>query len=381
MNDSPIYERIERGLSERKEQAMFRSVKSAGSRYSIDLSNNSYLSLHSEPQVIKNAREITGNILCGNLASRLVSEHSALYSTLESEISSWEQTESAMVFTSGYTANVGLIQAICTRETEVFCDRLNHASIYDGIALSGCKLVRYRHNDMKDLQFRLDASDAVEKLIITDTVFSMDGDKALLEDIATLARRYKCMVMVDEAHATGIFGEKGTGVVEESGTASQIDIRMGTLSKALAGLGGYFAGSKLLRDYFVNYSRSFIYSTGLPHASLAFTIAAIKFIRQNPGLGSMLLSKADHMRKRIQQAGYSTMNSTTQIIPCLVSSKTEALELSDFLASQGINAPAIRPPTVPEGTARIRISCHLGINMDDEDRIIDQLTQWKSKHA
>lgn len=380
MNNTPLYDRIERSLAERKSHSMFRSVKPIICRPSIDLSTNSYLALHDNEQILADTRSLTGTIVCGNLASRLVSEHSLLYTMLEQEIADWENTESALVFSSGYAANAGIIQAICTRDTEVYCDRLNHASIYDGIALSGCKLIRYRHNDMTDLQNKLSVSHAREKLIITDTVFSMDGDRAPLADIVELAKKNNAMVMVDEAHATGIFGHKGSGLVEATGTHDYIDIRMGTLSKALAGLGGYFAGSNLLRDYFVNFSRSFVYSTGLPHASLAFTLATIRHIRNNPGLGRVLLTKAEHFREKIKEAGFSTLDSSTQIIPCVVKSNDNALSLSAFLKDQGIIAPAIRPPTVPEGLSRIRISCHLGLTQQDELMIIEQLKRWKTSH-
>jgi len=359
---------------------MFRSVKAFTDKPSIDLSTNSYLALHDNAEILDDARSLTGATVCGNLASRLVAEHSSLYSILEQEIADWEKTESALVFSSGYAANAGIIQALCTRDTEVYCDRLNHASIYDGIALSGCKLIRYHHNDMSDLQNKLSVSHAKEKLIITDTVFSMDGDKAPLADIVELAQKCNAMVMVDEAHATGIFGHNGSGLVEATGTQDYIDIRMGTLSKALAGLGGYFAGTNLLRDYFVNFSRSFVYSTGLPHASLAFTLATIRYIRKNPGLGQLLLTKAEQLREKINEAGFSTLDSSTQIIPCIVKSKDEALLLSAFLNDQGITAPAIRPPTVPEGLSRIRISCHLGLTDTDEHLLIDQLKRWKQSH-
>jgi 8-amino-7-oxononanoate synthase len=408
MNYTPIYERIERSLTERKSQSMFRSVKTFKDQCAIDLSTNSYLGLHTIPKITEEAARLacrTGVVpqlpstqhtlnppedvlecrhndktFCGNLASRLVAEYSSLYTSVEQEIAEWEGTESALVFSSGYAANVGIIQAICNRDTEVFCDRLNHASIYDGIALSGCKLIRYRHNDMTDLKIKLSGSHAREKLIITDTIFSMDGDRALLADIVDLAQKNSAMVMVDEAHATGIFGDHGTGLVESTGTQDYIDIRMGTLSKALAGLGGYFAGPKFLCDYFVNFSRSLIYSTGLPQATLAFTLASIRYIRKNPGLGLSLLTKSDQFRKQIQEAGFSTLDSTTQIIPCIVRSKDEALVLSSFLKDKGISAPAIRPPTVPEGLSRIRISYHLGLSKYDEDMIIEQLKQWKKLH-
>jgi 8-amino-7-oxononanoate synthase len=380
MNNTPLYDRIERSLKERTSQSMFRSVKTFTGQPSIDLSTNSYLALHDNAAILDNARSLTGSKVCGNLASRLVAEHSSLYSMLELEIANWEKTESALVFSSGYAANVGIIQAICTRDTEVYCDRLNHASIYDGIALSGCKLIRYRHNDMSDLKNKLSLSHAKEKLIITDTVFSMDGDQAPLADIVDLAQKNNAMIMVDEAHATGIFGQDGSGLAEATGTQDHIDIRMGTLSKALAGLGGYFAGTSLLRDYFVNFSRSFVYSTGLPHASLAFTLATIRYIRKNPGLGQSLLTKAERLREKIKETGFSTLDSSTQIIPCVVKSKDEALLLSTFLNDKGITAPAIRPPTVPEGLSRIRISCHLGLSETDELLLIDLLKRWKKSH-
>lgn len=381
MNTSPIYDRISKDLTKRHEQDLFRSIRPSDVKMPIDLSTNSYLALHTEPEIIQHALELTGGNLSGNLASRLVMESSPLYAVLESELASWEHTESALIFSSGYAANVGIIQAICTKDTEVFCDRLNHASIYDGIALSGCKLNRYLHIDMSDLHNRLAASNTKEKIIITDTVFSMDGDRAPLADICELAKEFNCLVMVDEAHATGIFGATGTGLVEETGTSNRIDIRMGTLSKALAGLGGYFAGTSLLRDYFVNFSRSLIYSTGLPQATLAFTVAAIRFIRKRPGYGRTLLERADTFRQRVKSTGYATLGSTTQIIPCLVKSKDEALQMSAFLKANGICAPAIRPPTVPEGTARIRLSYNLGLSGTEEDLIIDQLSNWKKNHA
>jgi 8-amino-7-oxononanoate synthase len=381
MNTSPIYERIIKDLDQRYEQDLFRKIEPCSGRPPINLSTNSYLALHANQEVIAAAKILLDDILSGNLASRLILESSPLYETLESELASWDKTETALVFTSGYAANVGIIQAVCTRSTEIFCDRLNHASIYDGISLSGSKLIRYHHIDMSDLKRRLQASKAEEKIIITDTVFSTDGDRAPLADICELAQKYNCMVMVDEAHATGIFGSTGSGMVEESGMSEYINIRMGTLSKAMAGLGGYFTGDTIIRNYLINFARSLIYSTGLPHSVLAFTVAAIQYTRNHSELGQELLKRSEQFRNRINSAGYSTLNSSTQIIPCMVNSKTEAIQLSRFLLQKGIYAPAIRPPTVPDGSSRIRISYHLGIKQAQEDFIIDQLLSWKKRHA
>ena len=378
MKKSPIYDRIDAALSKRYAAHQLRSIPAMRQRDTIDVSSNSYLSLHTNETVATTARILSGERFHGNLASRLVAEESPLFTELEKEIASWKRTESALLFNSGYAANVGIIQALCTRDTEVFCDRLNHASIYDGIALSGCRLNRYRHNDMDDLVSRLSVSRSKEKLIITDTVFSMDGDRAALSAICEIAERYGCMVMVDEAHATGIFGAHGSGLTEEDAVEDAIDIRMGTLSKAVAGLGGYVAGSEQFRNYFVNFCRSLIYSTALPHTVLAHNLAAIRYIRSNPGLGKMVLEKAEMFRKRLHHHSLSTLNSSTQIIPCIVHDAAAALSLATFLREQGITAPAIRPPTVPEGTARLRISIHAGLTEDQCEAIAGHIVRWKA---
>jgi 8-amino-7-oxononanoate synthase len=300
---------------------------------------------------------------------------------LEKKLAAWKDTEAALLFNSGYAANAGILQSLCTRDTEVFCDRLNHASIIDGIRLSGCRMQRYRHGDMADLKRLLAASKTPEKIIVTDTVFSMDGDCAPLADIVELAKRYSCCVMVDEAHATGIFGKNASGLVEKLGVAEAIAIRMGTLSKSVAGLGGFFAGSALLRDYFVNHARSLIYSTGLPHVALAFDLAAVRHIRAHPEEGAVLLQKANSFREKLHSLGLDTLTSTTQIIPCRTGDDAEALELSLFLRRLGIIAPAIRPPTVPKGSARIRFSVHLGFSADQEETVISALRKWKTRHG
>jgi 8-amino-7-oxononanoate synthase len=346
----------------------------------IDLSTNSYLDLQNDKSIRKEALKLADNRIHGNLSSRLVSEQSELYSELEKEIVSWKGSEAALLFNSGYCTNTGILQALCTRDTEVFCDRLNHASIYDGIALSRCKLNRYRHCDMADLEKRLSSSSSKEKLIVTDSVFSMDGDRAPLGDICSLARKYNCAVMLDEAHAVGIFGREGRGLADEEGVGDEIDVFVGTLSKAVAGLGGYFAGSSLIRDFLINFSRSFIYSTALPHHVLAFNLAAIRKIRNGEINGKNLLEKADFFRASLNKMGFSSLNSSTQIVPCITGNENDALDLRSFLKTKGIIAPAIRPPTVPESTARIRFSIHLGLDNDQLDYVLRHIYEWKTRH-
>ncbi|MDO5576593.1 MAG: 8-amino-7-oxononanoate synthase [Fibrobacter sp.] len=382
MKTSPIYDRIDRALSERKASSRFRSIPQyVGSSSVIDLSTNSYLSLQTSEVISNDAALLIKSHHSGNLASRLVEEDSPLFCELEKEICDWKKTESALVFNSGYTANLGIISAICSRDTEVFCDRLNHASIYDGIMLSGCKLNRYIHNDMKDLEKKLKLAVSKEKLIVTDTVFSMDGDRAPLGDICELAQKFNAMVMVDEAHAAGIFGLHGNGMAFEQGVADCIDIKMGTLSKAVAGLGGFFAGSNLLRDYFVNHCRSLIYSTALPHSVLAFNLASIRYIRKNPQIGNQLIQLSQRFRSALQELGFNTLDSTTQVVPCVTKDENEAIELSAFLRQYGIIVPAIRPPTVPAHSSRLRFSVHLGFDEKQQDFVIGKLREWKKIHG
>ncbi len=348
----------------------------AGGR--IDLATNSYCALHENAAVAEEARRLAAGIVHGNLASRLIRETSPLAAVLETELAQWKQTEAALLFNSGYAANVGILQALCTRNTVVFCDRLNHASIIDGIRLSGAKMQRYRHCDIADLASRLAVSDVPEKIIVTDAVFSMDGDRAPLAAIVDLAERYDACVMVDEAHAAGILGMHGSGLAEEAGVARAIDVCMGTLSKAVAGFGGFFAGSAHMREFLVNHARSLIYSTGLPASVIAFDLAAVRYLRANPHLGIELLSKAASFREKLHDIGFDTLDSTTQIVPCRIVDDAEALELSAFLAARGIDAPAVRPPTVPPHTARIRFSLHCGFTAEQEATVIAALTEWKS---
>ena len=383
MSNSPIYNRIATILEKRHHNGLFRHC--AATTYSppirIECSTNSYLGLHANSVVAAEALRLSGRQMHGNLASRLIATTSDLYHQLEKEIADWKKTETALVFNSGYAANIGVIQALCQRSTEVFCDRLNHASIYDGIRLSGCRMVRYKHCDMTDLKQRLSASKTTEKIIITDTVFSMDGDRAPLSDIAELAHSYNALVMVDEAHATGLFGATGTGLVEATGTEDDIAIRMGTLSKSIAGLGGYVAVNDTLRDFFVNFSRSLIYSTGLPHSILAHNCAAVRYIRANPHLGSEVLQGAEKMREDLKNLGCDTKSSTTQIIPYSVKNEDDATSLSLFLRENGIKVPAILPPTVPAGTARLRFSWSSLITDEDRDTIISTLKKWRKTHG
>lgn len=379
MKKPAIFERLERSLETRKSDNRLRKTAPYRDDVTLDLSTNSYLALETNRAVAAYAGTLAAGYLAGNLASRLISTSSKFYETLEKELAEWKQTESVLLFNSGYVANLGILQACANRDTEIYSDRLNHASIVDGIRLSGARMIRYRHCDVDDLVSRLKKGRARDKIIVTDSVFSMDGDRAPLSAIADIAEEHGCLIMVDEAHATGVLGPHGAGLIDELSIGEKVHIRMGTMSKALAGLGGFFAGSSFLREYLVNTARSLVYSTALPHAVLAHDLAAVRHIRAAPQVGTELQRSADWFRHRLHELGFDTLQSTTQIVPCVLGSDTEALDLSKELLKEGIKAPAIRPPTVPAGTSRIRFSLTPKADRDELERVLAVLKRWSRR--
>ncbi|MDE2028569.1 MAG: 8-amino-7-oxononanoate synthase, partial [Candidatus Omnitrophica bacterium] len=308
----------------------------------------------------------------GSGASRLVCGNMRPHEELEEELAQFKQAESALVYSSGYMANTAIISALADRHSLVFSDKLSHASIIDGIILSRAQLLRYPHLDMQVLEDMLKkAPTGRRKLIVTDTVFSMDGDKAPLRDIVELARRYEAMVMVDEAHAFGVLGARGGGLVEETGAA--VDIQMGTLSKAAGCFGAYACGSKTLRDFLVNKSRAFIYTTAMPPALAEAARTALGIIRQEPRLRQQVQELAEHLRSRLRAMGFDCMNSTTPIIPVLIKDPHQAKAMSRQLLAKDILVQAIRPPTVPVGTSRLRMTVTAAHTREDADQLLNAL--------
>ncbi|MFH1848026.1 MAG: 8-amino-7-oxononanoate synthase [Candidatus Omnitrophota bacterium] len=321
----------------------------------INLCSNNYLGLANNPRMKKAAIEAVSRYGCGSGASRLVAGSMRLHEELEFSIARFKKQQAALLFNSGYTANLGIITALAQREDIVFCDRLNHASIIDGIILSRAEFKRYPHRDMQALKELLKAAGNYKKrIIVTDTVFSMDGDIAPLADIAELAKKYNAIVIADEAHATGVFGQRGSGIAEEMGLEDAIDAHMGTLSKALGGFGAYAAGRKELIEYLINKSRPFIYTTALPPSVAASSIAAIDIVRRDRGLHKQLWRNAGFFRRGLIDCGFDILESRSQIIPIMVGDAALALEFSRRLFERGIFIQAIRPPTVPKGASRLR---------------------------
>jgi len=323
----------------------------------LNFCSNNYLGLADDPRLAQAAADALKHEGFGSGASRLVCGNMTSHRKLEDALAKFEGTERCLFFTSGYMANVGIIPALFGREDIIFSDKLNHASIIDGILLSRAKCQRYPHNDMPALEGMLIAAGKYRRrVIITDSVFSMDGDCAPLKDIVSLAKKYGAMVMVDEAHAFGVLGQNGRGLVEHLGLEGQIDIQMGTLSKAAGAFGAYCCGSKELIELVRNRARSFIYTTGLPPMVAAAACKAVEIMAAEPQRRHNLLKNADDVRGALHRSGFDTMGSQTPIIPVLVKDSSVAVEFSKRLLECGVFVQAIRPPTVPVNTARLRVT-------------------------
>jgi len=366
---------IDEDLAELREKSLERRLsvfREAGGKNKIDgrtflnFSSNDYLGLARHPEVISTSREYLLSYGCGATASRLITGTLDPHCHLERVIAALKGYSEALVFGSGFLANAGVITSIVGRNDHVFADKLAHASIIDGIVLSRANLKRFHHNDTDHLKALLRQCPAAgRKLVVTESVFSMDGDIAPLPEITSVAVEHGAMVMVDEAHATGVFGPRGSGLIRQYGLEDRVNVSMGTLSKALGGYGGFIACSSSLRELLVNRARSFIYTTGLPPSVVGSALGALAVVEKAGNPGVELLARAAIFRKSLQQAGLVTLNSESQIIPVLIGENARTLAVAQRLKSKGILAVAIRPPTVPEGTARLRLSVTLDHTAQD----------------
>ncbi|MBU0910153.1 MAG: 8-amino-7-oxononanoate synthase [Proteobacteria bacterium] len=328
----------------------------------LDFSSNDYLGLSTHKGMIELSRHFLELAGCGAGAARLMSGDLAMYHRLEEEVAQLKGQEAALLFGSGYMANCGVIPALVGRNDVIFTDRLNHASIYDGCSLSRAKLIRFHHNDLNHLEELLSKQRGKgEALIVVESLYSMDGDRCPLQDMVQLKEKFNCLLMVDEAHATGVFGKNGGGIIEEDGVAGRVDIAMGTFGKALGSYGAYIASTQNMIDFLINRARTFIYSTGLPPAVIGASLAATRIIRQEPELRRDLFARVDCFKAALAKKGVTNLG-PSQIVPIMVGQSSRAVQIANALRDQGIFATAVRPPTVPEGTARLRFSItrHLG---------------------
>ena len=325
-------------------------------RRALLLCSNNYLGLATHPAVREAASRAAAEYGAGAGASRLISGSMRLHHALEEQLADLKGTEAALLFNSGYHANIGAITALVGAEDAVFSDALNHASIIDGCHLSRARVCVYPHNDIEALDDLLRRTPARRRLVVTESIFSMDGDTAPLAAICDVAERHDAMVMVDEAHATGAVGPRGAGVVAAAGVQPQVTLQMGTLGKALGTFGAFVAGRRAVIDLLMNAARSFIYTTALPPPVVAAASAAVKIVTSDPSLQRQLAENATRLWQGLRQIGLHVPEQPAHIIPVMVGDAATTMRISERLLDDGVFVQGIRPPTVPPDTARLRVT-------------------------
>ncbi len=364
MPDSLSYLAIE--LEEMKKQGVFRKLKVLEGKQEaiskidgqevINLSSNNYLGLTTHPKLIEASVKATEKYGAGSGAVRTIIGTMSLHEELENRLAKFKKTEGALVFQSGFTANAGTVSCILGKTDVIISDELNHASIIDGCRLSRATIKVYPHKDLEGLREKLEeVKDFTGNvLVISDGVFSMDGDIAPLDKVAAIAKEYGAITMVDDAHASGVLGRNGRGTVDHLNIHGQVDIQVGTLSKAIGSLGGYVAGSRTLIDYLIHRARPFLFSTSHPPAVTAACIAALDILENEPEIIERLWSNTDYFKKGLESMGFDTGASETPITPVIIGDEAKAMEFSDRLFSEGVFAQGLAFPTVPRGKARVR---------------------------
>ncbi len=385
---------MEDDLAQRKRQGLYRirrhlqaaqgvRVRLRGKEL-LNFASNDYLNLASDPRLARAAARAAKRYGCGAGASPLVAGYLPPHRALENALARWEGKEAALVFSSGFAANLALVSALAGRETVIFSDELNHASIIDGCRLSRARVEIYRHGDVNHLDdlIRSQGGSARRRLVVSETIFSMDGDLAPLAEIMDVAQRHDCLLLIDEAHATGVLGEHGRGVIDLVPMPVSLDpdrlIKMGTLSKALGSQGGFVCGSHRLIRWLVNRARPYIFSTALAPPAAAAAHRALGVVAKEPERRRRLQGLATLLRDQLQKIGYPSP-SRSQIIPIIAGAAGAATELSARLQERGLLVPAIRPPSVPAGTARLRVSLSAGHTEEDILRLVTALREQPAR--
>ncbi|WP_349681269.1 8-amino-7-oxononanoate synthase [Cellvibrio sp. UBA7661] len=333
--------------------------------------SNDYLGLANHPDVISALQASAQTFGVGSGASHLVAGHSSEHHALEEELAAFTGRERALLFSTGYMANMGAITALVGQGDAIFEDRLNHASLLDAGLLSGARFQRFLHNDVDNLQNRLDKTDAARKLIVVDGVFSMDGDCAPLPELAALAQKNNAWLMVDDAHGFGCLGKTGAGSAEHFGlTQEQLPILMGTLGKAAGSFGAFISGSEILIETLIQFARPYIYTTAMPPAVAAATRASLRIIQHEHWRREHLAQLIAHFRKGAAALGLQLMDSFSPIQPIVIGDEAKALLISQKLAERGILIIAIRPPTVPVGSSRLRITFSAQHTIEQVDQLL-----------
>ena len=354
-------------LEQRKAKHLYRSRKALESAQSIEpiiegkkvlsFCSNDYLGLANHPEVIQAFKKAADRYGVGSGSAHLVSGHTAEHHALEEELAEFMGTERALLFSTGYMANLGVISALCDRHSEIYEDKLNHASLLDAALLSRAKRIRLPHLDTALLKERLSDSTNSDKLIVSDGIFSMDGDLAALDKLVSFSEQYGATLMIDDAHGIGVLGKTGKGIVEHFGlNAKQVPILVGTLGKAFGTAGAFVAGSEELIETLIQKSRSYIFTTAMPAAVATATRQSLKIIKEEDWRREKLKDLVSLFRKGASELGFELVDSITPIQPIIIGSSQETLALSEKLLEKNILISAIRPPTVAEGTARLRVT-------------------------
>jgi len=374
-----FHRELESGLRGLEAQSRRRSLAEI---CGVNFCSNDYLGLAGHPALKKAVAEaVQRTTRTGGTGSRLLSGHALAWDEIEEEFARFAGTEGALYFGSGYAANLGLLTSLLKKEDLVFSDASNHASLIDGMRLSGARKFIYPHLDLNVLEdgLRQHAQDRCRKLVVTESVFSMGGDVAPVTEILALADRYGAGVIVDEAHATGVHGPSGRGIAVEQGNVQTLAAAVHTCGKALASAGAFVCGSAVLKEHLINHARTFIFSTATPPYMAEQIRAALRLALAMDKEREKLLARAKQLAAGLRSQGWDTGNSATQIVPVVIGENEEAVAAAEFLQRQGFAVRAIRPPTVPRGSARLRFSVTTGIPEIEIAHLENVMHAWRER--
>jgi 8-amino-7-oxononanoate synthase len=373
-------EELRKGLRALDARSLRRSLAEI---HGVNLCSNDYLGLAEHPKLHEAVIDaVTHARRVGGTGSRLLSGQTEEWRTLEEEFAKFAGTEEALLFSSGYAANVGLLASLVGKDDVIYSDALNHASLIDGMRLSGARKVIYPHLDLDALEdlLREEAGGPWRKVIITESVFSMDGDVAPLKEIAGLADKYGAAIILDEAHSTGVRGPQGRGLAAEAGIVPQLLAAIHTCGKALACAGAFVCGPAVLKEHLINHARTFVFSTALPPYFSRQIGAALRLAAGMDQERRGLQERAEHFRNALRAEGFDIAGSASQIVPVVFGKIDETLDAAEYLQQDGFAVRAIRPPTVPVGKARLRLSLTCRIPQDELDRLVGSLVAWRAQN-
>ncbi|MGQ7260979.1 8-amino-7-oxononanoate synthase [Vreelandella sp. V005] len=377
-------ERLADACADRQQAQRWRTrqvVASDASGSSLDFAGNDYLGLAQDPRVFEAQAEGARRYGAGAGASHLVSGHLEVHDALEEALARWTGRERALLFSTGYMANLGVLQALADRHTAIFQDRLNHASLIDGAALSGARSRRFHHHDAIDLESLLARSESPHKLVVSDGVFSMDGDIADIATLVEVSQQHSAWLMIDDAHGVGVLGDNGSGCVGSTWSSADVPVLVGTLGKALGTAGAFVAGDSALIEHLIQFSRSYVYTTAQPPAIAAATLKSLSIVQEEPEHRAQLNANIAYFRREALHLELPLSDSATPIQPLILGEEARTLSWALQLQHKGIQAGAIRPPTVPKGESRLRVTLSARHQHDDIDQLLTALHHCQHQEA